>query len=75
MCLGAPAKGRSSALPCAFAGSRTFDLNTDGVAHYGLFADLLADMQRRDHGGQALATLFRSAEAYLQMWRRAGEPR
>jgi microsomal dipeptidase-like Zn-dependent dipeptidase len=48
-------------------GSRTFDLNTDGVAHYGLMADLLADMQQ--HGGKgALRSLFRSAEAYLRMW-------
>jgi hypothetical protein len=48
-------------------GSRTYDLNTDGVAHYGLIADLLADMQQ--HGGEpALRTLFRSAEAYLRMW-------
>jgi microsomal dipeptidase-like Zn-dependent dipeptidase len=48
-------------------GNRTFDLNSDGVAHYGLIADLLADMQQ--HGGDAaLRTLFRSAEAYLRMW-------
>ena len=48
-------------------GSRTFDLNTDGVAHYGLIPDLLADM--RQHGGApALRSLFRSAEAYLRMW-------
>ena len=48
-------------------GSRTFDLNTDGVAHYGLIPDLLADMQQ--HGGApALRSLFRSAEAYLRMW-------
>ena len=26
-------------------GERTFDLNTDGVAHYGLVPDLLADTQ------------------------------
>ena len=48
-----------------------FDLNTDGVAHYGLVADLIADM--RQHGrGRAVRSLFRSAEAYLRMWRRAG---
>jgi microsomal dipeptidase-like Zn-dependent dipeptidase len=52
------------------SGSRTFDLNQDGVAHYGLIADLLADMQQ--HGGQgALRTLYRSAEAYLRMWQLA----
>jgi hypothetical protein len=51
-------------------GSRTFDLNTDGVAHYGLIPDLLADVQQ--HGGApALRTLFRSAEAYLRMWQLA----
>ena len=51
-------------------GTRTFDLNRDGVAHYGLFADLLGDMQQ--HGDAAeLRTLFRSAEAYLRMWRLA----
>ena len=52
------------------SGERTFDLNTDGVAHYGLYADLLADMQQ-DGGGQALASLFDSAEAYLRMWQLA----
>jgi microsomal dipeptidase-like Zn-dependent dipeptidase len=49
------------------SGSRTFDLNTDGVAHYGLIADLLADIEQ--HGGRrALRSLFRSAEAYLRTW-------
>jgi microsomal dipeptidase-like Zn-dependent dipeptidase len=48
-------------------GGRTFDLNTDGVAHYGLVADLLADMQQHG-GGPALRSLFRSAESYLRMW-------
>lgn len=52
-------------------GTRTFDLNTDGVAHYGLIADLLADVQRRPGGREALATLFGSAEAYLRAWERA----
>jgi microsomal dipeptidase-like Zn-dependent dipeptidase len=51
-------------------GTRTFDLNKDGVAHYGLIADLIADMQQ--HGeGPALRSLFRSAEAYERMWQLA----
>jgi microsomal dipeptidase-like Zn-dependent dipeptidase len=49
------------------SGARSFDLNTDGVAHYGLIADLVADMQQHG-GGPALRSLFRSAEAYLRMW-------
>lgn len=54
---------------CEVTGARTFNLNTDGVAHYGLIADLVADMQQ--NGGQrALPPLFRSAEAYLRTWQR-----
>ncbi|HET8672505.1 MAG TPA: hypothetical protein VFL87_02645 [Thermoleophilaceae bacterium] len=52
-------------------GTRTFDLNTDGVAHYGLMADLVADMQQRSSSRRALPSLFRSAEAYLRTWQRA----
>jgi hypothetical protein len=51
-------------------GTRTFDLNTDGVAHYGLLPDLLADTERAPGGRRALALLFSSAEAYLEMWQR-----
>jgi hypothetical protein len=49
-------------------GQRTYDLNTDGVAHYGLFADLIADMEQQPGGKRALRSLFGSAEGYLRMW-------
>ena len=52
------------------SGRRVFDLNTDGVAHYGLFADLLGDIQRQPSTRGALRPLFHSAEAYLQTWQR-----
>ena len=52
-------------------GKRVYDLNVDGVAHYGLFADLLTDMQGQEGGRTALRLLFRSSEAYLRTWRRA----
>jgi len=52
-------------------GERTFDFNVDGVAHYGLLADLLADMGSSRTGREAVAVLFRSAEAYLRTWRLA----
>lgn len=52
-------------------GERTFDLNSDGVAHYGLFADLVADMGEAAGGGRATRALFGSAEAYLRTWERA----
>jgi hypothetical protein len=53
-------------------GERSFDLNADGVAHYGLFPDLFADVAGQPGGRRALDTLFRSAEAYLRMWERTG---
>jgi microsomal dipeptidase-like Zn-dependent dipeptidase len=53
-------------------GRRVFDLNTDGVAHYGLVADLIADVRRRPGGRRALRKLFHSAEAYLETWQRTG---
>jgi microsomal dipeptidase-like Zn-dependent dipeptidase len=56
---------------CQVTGERTFNLNTDGVAHYGLFADLIADVQQTPGSERPMRLLFRSAEAYLQMWQRA----
>jgi hypothetical protein len=52
-------------------GERVYDLNRDGVPHYGLFADLIADAERQPRGRRALRSLFGSAEAYLRMWERA----
>jgi hypothetical protein len=53
-------------------GSRAFDLNVDGVAHYGLVPDALAEIAREPGGRRALRELFRSAGGYLRTWRRTG---
>src|SRR4051794_21477153 len=51
-------------------GRRTFDYPTEGVAHYGLYADWFADLRRL--GGDALVKdMWNGAEAYLEMWERA----
>jgi microsomal dipeptidase-like Zn-dependent dipeptidase len=52
-------------------GQRTYDINRDGVAHYGLMPDLLALVQHQKRGRAALGLLFHSAEGYLRTWRRA----
>lgn len=52
-------------------GERVFDLNEDGVAHYGLYPDYIADIQMTPGGEEVLKYLFRSAEAYLQAMERA----
>ncbi len=51
-------------------GQRVFDLNKDGVANYGMYADWLAEL-RVLAGRPILADMFRGAEAYLEMWERA----
>jgi hypothetical protein len=51
-------------------GRRTFDLNRDGVANYGMYADWLAEL-RLLAGRPILTDMFHGAEAYLQMWERA----
>jgi hypothetical protein len=52
------------------SGQRTYDINVDGVAHYGLYPDWIEDLRKL--GGQALADdMARGPEAYLQMWERA----
>ena len=52
-------------------GERTFDLNTDGVAHYGLFADLLADLQRTPGGERRCARCSAPPRPICEMWERA----
>jgi hypothetical protein len=64
--------GSAVSFLCQQTGQRTYDLNRDGVAHYGLFADLLAYMRQKKDGNAASALLYRSAEAYLRTWARTG---
>jgi hypothetical protein len=51
-------------------GQRTFDLNTDGVANYGMYADWLHELQVLG-GRPMMADMFQGAEAYLETWERA----
>jgi hypothetical protein len=52
------------------SGQRVYDVNQDGVAHYGLYPDWIQDLKQQ--AGQAIVDdLARGPEAYLQMWERA----
>ncbi len=51
-------------------GQRTFDLNKEGVAHYGLYPDWVQDLKNIG-GQQIIDDMARGSEAYLQMWERA----
>jgi microsomal dipeptidase-like Zn-dependent dipeptidase len=52
------------------SGTRVYDINTDGRAHWGLFPDWVDDL-RIIAGSQIVTDMANGAEAYLQMWQRA----
>jgi microsomal dipeptidase-like Zn-dependent dipeptidase len=47
---------------------RDFDINIDGLAHYGMLPDFLQDIRNCGLTAEDLAPLFRSAYDYLQVW-------
>jgi microsomal dipeptidase-like Zn-dependent dipeptidase len=59
------------ATSCTRAGQRDFDFNRDGLAHYGLLPDLIADMKIVGASPQTIDALYSSARAYIEMWKRA----
>ena len=52
------------------SGHRTYDINVDGVSHYGLYPDWIEDL-RKQAGPDIVDDMARGPEAYLQMWERA----
>jgi hypothetical protein len=52
------------------SGSRVYDINKDGVSHYGLYPDWIQDLKMQA-GSAIVKDMARGPEAYLQMWERA----
>jgi hypothetical protein len=52
------------------SGSRVYDIDADGVGHYGPYPDGVEDLHVIA-GPEIVADLARGAEAYPQMWERA----
>jgi hypothetical protein len=59
--------GAISAL--AGAPPRDFDINVDGMAHYGMLPDFVQDLANVGVPAQGLATLYRGAHDYIRTWR------
>ena len=63
-------------LPKSRSGTRTWDYNNDGVAHYGLFADFVRDVRTlpadRGVNGKNLVDnqLMRNADYFYRMWQK-----
>ena len=59
------------------SGERVYDINVDGVSHYGLYPDWVEDLTKvadadsAGTGAQIFDDMSRGVEAYLQMWERA----
>jgi microsomal dipeptidase-like Zn-dependent dipeptidase len=59
--------GSSATFKRAKTGNRTWDYNTEGVAHFGLFPDFLKDVERR--GGTEIVThMYQGAEHFAVSW-------
>ncbi len=52
------------------SGQRVYDINNDGVSHYGLYPDWIQDLKMQA-GNDIVKDMSRGPEAYLQMWERA----
>ncbi len=52
------------------SGSRTYDINKDGVAHYGLYADWYEDL-RKLAGDAILKDMSTGADSFFRSWERA----
>jgi microsomal dipeptidase-like Zn-dependent dipeptidase len=72
-------KGNNAPLIRGRTGQRDWDVNLDGMAHYGMLPDFLQDianvLRASGPGGDALAktamdSMLGSAERYVQMWER-----
>lgn len=62
--------GRIEVAPGEFR-PRDFDINLDGLAHYGMLPDFIQDLKNSGMGEADLQPLFRSAEEYIRVWERA----
>jgi hypothetical protein len=48
--------------------SKEWDINFEGVAHYGLIPDFLQDLHNVGLQPQDMSPMFRSAEGFARMW-------
>ncbi len=59
------------ALNASVTGNRTFDLNYDGLAHYGMLPDMMQDARVVGLTQEQLGPMFQGAEAIVQTWEKA----
>lgn len=68
-------QGSNVPLKRSFSGQRDFDINLDGMAHYGMLPDFLQDVKNVGLTDEDLLPLFRSAEEYIRVWEKCERKR
>ena len=53
---------------CTAGPRRDYDINLDGMAHYGLLPDFLQDLRNSGLSPDDLAPLFGGANDYVEVW-------
>lgn len=67
----APAVQYTDAFPASMDGPKTWNYNTDGVAHYGMLPDFLKDVGSLPGGAVVVTNVMSGAEYFYQTWRKA----
>jgi hypothetical protein len=66
-----PAVHYTSAFPASSLGNKTWNYNTDGVAHYGMLADFLQDVASLPGGADTInGNLMHGADYFYETWKR-----
>lgn len=69
--VGLPRSGDNEPLTMLRTGNRQWNINEDGVAHYGLLPDFLQDLKNVGLNSDDFTPLFISANDFAQMWERS----
>ena len=67
----APAVAYTAAFPASMDGTKTWNYNADGVAHYGMLPDFLMDVAALPSGAAVVANVNSGAEYFYQTWKKA----
>ena len=64
----------STAFPKSKTANKSWNYRTEGVAHYGMMADFLADVRTEpNYGKQVYASMMKNAEVFVDMWEKAAK--
>lgn len=63
--------GKNTPLTRSSLGEADFDINIDGLAHYGMLPDLLQDAKNMGLTEDEISVLFQGAESFVAMWEKA----